>query len=77
MTGSIIILFDTYFCFQIKEFLQSYNKITDDCFTQCVYTLSQSRLTGEEVNISIIIDTYGKFVKFNIIITIIVGVVRK
>ncbi|XP_060874719.1 mitochondrial import inner membrane translocase subunit Tim9-like [Metopolophium dirhodum] len=32
----------------IKEFLQNYNKITDDCFSQCVYTLSQSRLTGEE-----------------------------
>lgn len=35
--------------FQIKEFLQNYNKITDDCFSQCVYTLSHSRLTDEEV----------------------------
>lgn len=36
--------------FQIKEFLQNYNKITDDCFSQCVYTLSHSRLTDEEVD---------------------------
>jgi len=32
----------------IKEFLQNYNKITDDCFSQCVYTFSHSRLTHEE-----------------------------
>jgi len=44
------ILINTYVCLQIKEFLQNYNKITDDCFSQCVYTLSQSRLTGEEVS---------------------------
>lgn len=37
--------------FQIREFLQSYNKITDNCFSQCVYTLSHSRLTDEEVKI--------------------------
>jgi len=48
---SLNVLCNTYNCFQIKEFLQNYNKITDDCFSQCVYTLSQSRLTGEEVSI--------------------------
>jgi hypothetical protein len=35
--------------FQIKEFLQNYNKITDECFSQCVFTLSHSRLTEDEV----------------------------
>jgi len=41
--------FNSSFLFQIREFLQNYNKITDDCFSQCVYTLSHSRLTDEEV----------------------------
>lgn len=50
-------MINTYFYLQIKEFLQNYNKITDDCFSQCVYTLSQSRLTGDEVSI-LIIDNY-------------------
>lgn len=52
------IMINTYFYLQIKEFLQNYNKITDDCFSQCVYTLSQSRLTGEEVSIPIIDNCY-------------------
>lgn len=39
-----------YVGFQIKEFLQNYNKITDDCFSQCTYTFSHSRLTDDEVN---------------------------
>lgn len=38
-----------YINFQIKDFLQNYNKITDDCFAQCTYTFSNSRLTDDEV----------------------------
>ncbi|XP_050424906.1 mitochondrial import inner membrane translocase subunit Tim9-like [Adelges cooleyi] len=41
---------DEVYIKNIKEFLQNYNKITDECFTQCVYTLAQSKLTDDEVS---------------------------
>ncbi|XP_050520035.1 mitochondrial import inner membrane translocase subunit Tim9-like [Daktulosphaira vitifoliae] len=39
---------DEIYLKNIKEFLQNYNKITDECFTQCVYSFSQSKLSEEE-----------------------------
>ncbi|VVC42034.1 Tim10/DDP family zinc finger [Cinara cedri] len=47
----------------IREFLQNYNKITDDCFSQCTYTFSHSRLTDDEATCASYCVQKAKFVE--------------